>query len=70
MIQKETTVFSYSANVPTTSKFEFEVSERQRVADVGQLYNVTKQECFHGHGQKCGCRTGPSPKFRNDIGLF
>ena len=47
---------------------------RDSVADVGQLYNVTKHERFHGHGQKCGRRTGPtpSPKFRNDIaiGLF
>ena len=41
---------------------------RDSVADVGQLYNVTKLERFHGHGQKCGCRTGPSPKFWNDIG--
>ena len=43
---------------------------RDSVVDVGQLYNVTKHERFHGHGQKCGHRTGPSPKFRNDIGLF
>ena len=43
---------------------------RDSVADVGQLYDVTKHERFHGHGQKCGRRTGPSPKFRNDIGLF
>ena len=40
------------------------------VAVVGQLYDVTKHERFHGHGQKCGRRTSPSPKFRNDIGLF
>ena len=40
---------------------------RDSVADVGQLYNVTKHERFHGHRQKCGRRTGPSPKFRNDI---
>ena len=43
---------------------------RDSVADVGQLYVVTKHERFHGHGQKCGRRTGPSPKFRNNIGLF
>ena len=43
---------------------------RDSVADVGQLYNVTKHERFHGHGQKCGRRTGPSSKIRNDIGLF
>ena len=72
MIQRETTPCSYSANDSTTSMFEFEASERQRggLADVGQLYDVTKHERFHGHGQKCGRRTGPSPKFRNDIGLF
>ena len=36
------------------------------MADVGQLFDVTKHERFHGHGQKCGRRTGPrpSPKFR------
>ena len=38
---------------------------RDSVADVGQLYNVTKHKHFHGRGQKCGRRTGPSPKFRN-----
>ena len=43
---------------------------RDSVADVGLLYNATKHEHFHGQGQKCGRRTGPSPKFRNDIGLF
>ena len=42
------------------------------MADVGQLYHVTKHKRFHGYRQKCGRRTapGPSPKFRNDIGLF
>ena len=42
---------------------------RDSVADVDQLY-ATKHERFHGYGQKCGRRTGPSPKIRNDIGLF
>ena len=46
---------------------------RDSVADVGQLYDVTKhersQKCDK-NGQKCGRSTGPSPKLRNDIGLF
>ena len=71
MIQRETTLFSYSANDSTTSMFEFEASETERQrGGCRSAIRRDKAQAFHGHGQKCGRRTGPSPKFRNDIGLF